>query len=385
MKNKFEVGKWYKVNNEYTKFHSLGSEGVFYGVDHIYNDKYRKSIYDSPTYIFRKVDNPILLTDLSEIQQYLPDGHPDKFVNKSETSPLPEKWYLEVTKDNLSYVSSKRAWSFDIIGYIHSSLSHNIHNYWFHNNEPLKGYTEITLEQFKEYVVKDVTSKKVEPEIPEYVECIQNGNNATMHQKYCGVNVVKGTIYKVTEKSMPNKGAQSEAYVLEGGGVGYCLGFKPSTKEAFDAQNKPKEQSIEEILEICKKKYPIDTEIKSVYGKRGVITGNYHIFDRNNIFATSDSKGDLILYRGSTKEYAEIISLPEPIKYPDLSFKDFGVHIHKGNYQELENIIWEGNMTPGNHLNSFFNTKSKSNDLEFQYPVINVRNKKKSKLIIINQ
>jgi len=42
-------------------------------------------------------------------------------------------------------------------------------------------------------------------------------------------------------------------------------------------------------------------------------------------------------------------------------------------------------MTPGNHLNSFFNTKSKSNDLEFQYPVINVRNKKKSKLIIINQ
>jgi len=161
MKNKFEVGKWYKVNNEYTKFHSLGSEGVFYGVDHIYNDKYRKSIYDSPTYIFRKVDNPILLTDLSEIQQYLPDGHPDKFVNKSETSPLPEKWYLEVTKDNLSYVSSKRAWSFDIIGYIHSSLSHNIHNYWFHNNEPLKGYTEITLEQFKEYVVKDVTSKKV--------------------------------------------------------------------------------------------------------------------------------------------------------------------------------------------------------------------------------
>lgn len=386
LKPQFEIGKWYK---------GLGfGEGYIAKFNYLTAKRFYFTECISPitgyskTNAYLEIYDNVIECPLSEIQQYLPDGHPDKFVNKSETSPLPEKWYLEVTKDNLSYVSSKRAWSFDIIGYIHSSLSHNIHNYWFHNNEPLKGYTEITLEQFKEYVVKDVTSKKVEPEIPEYVECIQNGNNATMHQKYCGVNVVKGTIYKVTEKSMPNKGAQSEAYVLEGGGVGYCLGFKPSTKEAFDAQNKPKEQSIEEILEICKKKYPIDTEIKSVYGKRGVITGNYHIFDRNNIFATSDSKGDLILYRGSTKEYSEIISLPEPIKYPDLSFKDFGVHIHKGNYvgdvdpyqKELEDIIWSVKHTQLTPKECF-----KSNDLEFQYPVINVRNKKKSKLIIINQ
>jgi hypothetical protein len=376
MKNKFEVGKWYKVNNEYTKFHSLGSEGVFYGVDHIYNDKYRKSIYDSPTYIFRKVDNPILLTDLSEIQQYLPDGHPDKFINKSETSPLPEKWYLEVTKSNLSYVSSKRAWSFDIIGYIHSSLSHNIPNYWFYYYEPLKGYTEITLEQFKEYVVKDVTSKKVKPEIPEYVECIELDSCLVLNK-----------IYKVKSQTTwtPHyKNRCDTVYYLEDSkavGAYYTSYFEPSNKQAFDAQNKPKEQTIEEILEICKKKYPIGTTFRDgdseyTVKKELIIQYDSCISHIGIGFVWQDGK------------YAEIISLPEPVKINNVVMvDDFAVRIGDIDpyQQELERVIWDGNMVSGNHLSSFFNTKSKSNDLEFQYPVINVRNKKKSKLIIINQ
>ncbi len=298
-----------------------------------------------------------------------------KFVNKSKASPFPENWYLEVTRENIDYIASKRhnGLGNTLSGYIYSKLNDKTYkNYWYWDCKLLKGYDKITLEQFKEYVVKDVTIKEVESEIPEYVECVKS---------WAG-NGQKSTVGKIYDTSIkPYFSNYNWKDVLESSTY-----FKPSTKEAFDAQNKPKEQSIEEILEICKKKYPIGTEVKSVFGKQGIIEKNYHIFDFNNVYV-STNKGDLILYEGKTNKYAEIISLPEPTKYPDITFNDFGVHIHKGNYQGGADFaeqalkgMWGKKIRPLTPKECF-----KSNDLEFQYPVINVRNKKKSKLIIINQ
>ena len=221
----FIKGKWYKNwknSNEIAAKYDSHSVDYFYFSEYIVNyynkpyQKYKGSWYNEPQ---------LKECPLSEIQQYLPDGHPDKFVNKSETSPLPEKWYLEVTKSNLSYVSSKRAWSFYSIGYIHSCLNSNVPNYWFHNNKPLEGYTEITLEQFKEYVVKDVTSKKVEPEIPEYVECIELDSCLVLNK-----------VYKVKSKTKwtPHyKNRCDTVYYLEDSkavGAYFTSYFKPSTK-----------------------------------------------------------------------------------------------------------------------------------------------------------
>lgn len=101
-KPKFEVGKWYKSNvtsNNCNKFYYLKVLGVekecphgqainiFNGKNYVYNKEHK--------WTFQKTIEQALsigpLTDLSEIQQYLPDGHPDKI--KAQPEYIVGKWY----------------------------------------------------------------------------------------------------------------------------------------------------------------------------------------------------------------------------------------------------------------------------------------------------
>lgn len=83
-KPKFEVGKWYKFNNTsfknpktYAKFLKIDDDKYFWFSEYIGDENHR--FYNGNWYV-DKVSN--ILTDLSEIQQYLPEGHPDKFEKK---------------------------------------------------------------------------------------------------------------------------------------------------------------------------------------------------------------------------------------------------------------------------------------------------------------
>jgi len=89
-KPKFEVGKWYKFNYDYCKKnHTIygkckGSKGdEFYCIDDWYINS-DKGISNDCHHIVLTHDNIkiTLLTDLSEIQQYLPDEHLNKIINK---------------------------------------------------------------------------------------------------------------------------------------------------------------------------------------------------------------------------------------------------------------------------------------------------------------
>ena len=91
---KFEEGKWYKVNDKYTKFLILENESLILGSEHIYDNEHHMSEIKSGTWVFRLSDNPVLLTDLSEIQQYLPPNHPDLIAKEF----FPE--YVECIKGN---------------------------------------------------------------------------------------------------------------------------------------------------------------------------------------------------------------------------------------------------------------------------------------------
>lgn len=91
---KFEEGKWYKVNDKYTKFLILENESLIFGSEHIYNNKHYISELKTGTWISKLSDNPVLLTDLSEIQQYLPSNHPDLIAKEF----FPE--YVECIKGN---------------------------------------------------------------------------------------------------------------------------------------------------------------------------------------------------------------------------------------------------------------------------------------------
>lgn len=77
--DKFIVGKWYTYLNNYIKFtyrkeHQIWGEkvkdGQYYSLDYWSNSDY--------------VKNCILVTDLSKIQPYLPEGHIDKEIIKKE-------------------------------------------------------------------------------------------------------------------------------------------------------------------------------------------------------------------------------------------------------------------------------------------------------------
>lgn len=165
-----EVGKWYKakgISTEdliYTKFHSLGKgdNPTFLGSEHIYVKNKRLSKPASPTWCFYLKDMEGLV-DISEIQEYLPEGHVDKLP--VELTELPEKWcirgYEEVAKYSNKYGEC---------------LPYAENTYQFHHypcyepgcttsSEIKEGYVEITLEQFKKWVLKEPLKDKKEFQI----------------------------------------------------------------------------------------------------------------------------------------------------------------------------------------------------------------------------
>ena len=86
--SKFEVGKWYKfssyIENSNINYAKLKEIDVnFEASDWILD----KTYIGSAKWSLNQVFNPVLLTDLSEIQQYLSDTHPDKMLPNSATTP----------------------------------------------------------------------------------------------------------------------------------------------------------------------------------------------------------------------------------------------------------------------------------------------------------
>ena len=92
--SKFEAGRWYKVGNQYTKFLILQNKSSILGSEHIYDNEHHMSKIKSGTCIFKLSDNPVLLTDLSEIQEFLPDNHPDKIK-------------IEIIPEYVEYIDTK--------------------------------------------------------------------------------------------------------------------------------------------------------------------------------------------------------------------------------------------------------------------------------------
>jgi hypothetical protein len=80
MVDQFIKGKWYKTNyGSYVKY--FKTEGVTFITSEDINFEDRKYHFGRENYGSILDKTFTLLTDLSEIQQYLPKGHPDKFNN----------------------------------------------------------------------------------------------------------------------------------------------------------------------------------------------------------------------------------------------------------------------------------------------------------------
>lgn len=107
-KPKFEAGKWYKYTREdikepnYAKYSANQSvNDRFYYDEFISINGWKKGHNWSILTV-----NPVLLTDLSEIQQYLPDGHEDKIMEPKKQSLKGR--YLKALVDNPSGISNAK-------------------------------------------------------------------------------------------------------------------------------------------------------------------------------------------------------------------------------------------------------------------------------------
>lgn len=163
---------------------------------------------------------------LSEIQQYLPEGHPDKeFV-------LPEKWCVRDCEE----VSK---WASRVFGcgcFVNSSKYlcvkvekfPNFDSYCFYSKESASNYTEITFEEFKKYVLKqdDMKEKLI------YVKVVDFGKEYSTHSDareygmtnyfywtYGSPRLNSTTKYRVVKNVIVNN--SDESYILLDESTGY--------------------------------------------------------------------------------------------------------------------------------------------------------------------
>lgn len=69
---------------------------------------------------------------------------------------LPEKWCVQVTPENQNFINSVRDRNCSFTFITSDLISLDVKNSWYcHHDAKKRGFTEITLEQFKKYVLKD--------------------------------------------------------------------------------------------------------------------------------------------------------------------------------------------------------------------------------------
>jgi len=158
--------------------------------------------------------------------------------------------------------------------------------------------------------------------------------------------------------------------------------FTTNSRWALDRGNikeATKEQSIEEILEICKKKYPIGTKVKCLddWPSSNLTSGIPYIIRTGNKIVVNTDSYILTVYKDG--KYADIIK--EEVNHIfdswckstlNHTIKNDGIHPTTESWKKFSDIY--------NSLE-----KSTENNLEFQSPIIIKSNKKKSKFIFINQ
>ena len=156
-KDEFVVGKWY----EFTEKPHF-EKGEFYAKFTHKDDKFwyserisKKNGFAVKNDWARLSVEPVLVTDLSEIQQYLPSNHPD--LIKKDTFVLPEKWFVRSTPETRVILVKWRGDDYSGLAEESVLLSDK---YWQYISLVPKDYTEITFEQFKIHVLKESTMKK---------------------------------------------------------------------------------------------------------------------------------------------------------------------------------------------------------------------------------
>jgi len=197
----------------------------------------------------------------------------------------------------------------------------------------------VDISEIQQYLPEGHVDKIKENKIPEYVECIKN------ESKYEGLE--KGKVYKTVKVErdylyvINDKGVEISVYF----GLNHthkqsrCTYFEPSTKEAFDDQNKPKEISYvgRWIYDYYKDKY---FKIKDHYDTGLIyVEGSSDSYDLHNVGQPTNFEGKLP--KLMSEDFQGPASKPKEIemrKQYHLSELKYPIAIHITSREEHEKL-----------------------------------------------
>lgn len=366
-KQEFIVGKWYKYNNWYIKY-LKNSNGYFRSSEEIFNKEHK--IIESN---FGECDKEkVLLTDLNEISDYLPEGHVDKIMTIKESLleeakrkyPIGTVFKSALKHDSNPYVgkvvkgmyldNNSHIWNGDSIGFLYD------------NGKWAEIVSNLEVNEFKK---------------GDYIVLLKKSNTKYFTQNYI---YLQNKNYQCFYTNCDSIGETTSggAYFEDKNNWRYAT---PEEIDEYNRVGKPfdvttlkqKEMSIQEIQEECKKRFPIGCKFKCANTKQESILlqdNTVYTIDNNNIYA---SYGRGCLYHQG--KYAELISLPEIKEKSVFEYVEYINTKYKGQIVKVEDwgcgsyckvIFPNGNKEqPFKHLVKFSTKEAYENQLKQQYPL----------------
>ena len=219
---------------------------------------------------------------------------------KSSVFILPEKWCVYIKDGNLvsdKYKCSQYSGNY----YVYSEPVNSKEFNYIIGSGKLEEYTEITFDQFKQYILKEEKIMKNNFKVGDYVEIIAN--------KSYSCNKV-GDIGIITEMGATNV-CRVECGTKEVGNWSYLEELKLSSLKAYNKKYGIS-NSKDDLLEEAKRRYPIGTNFISPHNNLPHKVHSKHELWYNHagdsiLILTSENVGDYVYFNG---KWAEIIDEP---------------------------------------------------------------------------
>ena len=316
-KIEFIPGKWYKYNGWYIKYKDHVDD-VWRSSEQInYSKKYSK--IESRFGDRDSDDKKILLLDLSEIQEYLPEGHPDKIINQKFEIGKWYKWYQK-NHGNYHYGKVKEInLETNTLVMSHWIIGFTNYNYSGHFAiSEAEQFQEISVEDVQEFLPKNHSDKISSDEF-------KKGEYIVITDKFDSwvKDFISNYIYKQRKDSTYLQPEYDSSNSRSNGWIKYTRNnshnWRYATQEEIDEyerRGKPydvtelqkKELFMKEIQEECKKKYPIGCTYISTDKRTNILKDDSYTYCiiRKTIWGHS---GGGYLYENG--KWAELVSLPE--------------------------------------------------------------------------
>ena len=318
----FIPGKWYNFTtmkgkyNLYVKVSSVTDKNLFFSNGESISNGHFGEAYSIN---IEFIENPRLVEDLSEIQEYLPEGHPDKIkVINLEIG----KWYKWYQKNHGNYHYGKvERINLETDNVVMKPWIIQCDEYQFSGYFALseaEQFQEISVEDVQEFLPKNHSDKISSDEFKkgEYIVIILKVESFSK-------DFISNYIYKQREDykhlrpELGNYSSKTNGW--ETIGKNNSHNWRYATQEEIDEyerRGKPydvtelqkKELSMKEIQEECKKKFPIGCTYLTPDESTYVLKDDSYTYYIVGQTIWAHSGGGLLYADG---KYATLVSLPE--------------------------------------------------------------------------